>query len=64
LIIVPHKLIVALELELNKVNPNGPSLKFNIGSSVSEVLYHEIPGSVDMPENRSEVVDISCPTII
>jgi hypothetical protein len=54
---VPHEYIVAFELELNKVNPDGPSLRLSVGSSVSEVLHQEIPGLnlVNMPENTSEI---------
>jgi hypothetical protein len=54
---VPHDYIVALDLELNKVNPNGPSLKLSVGSSVSEVLHQEIPGLnlIDIPEKTSEI---------
>jgi hypothetical protein len=61
---VTQNYIVAFELELNKVNPDGPSLKFNVGFSVSEVLQQEIPGLdlIDMPENTGEVVNISCQT--
>ncbi|KAF7349990.1 hypothetical protein MVEN_01300300 [Mycena venus] len=44
---------LSFELELNKVNPNGPSLKLSVGSSVSQVLHQEIPGLnlIDMAEN-------------
>ncbi|KAJ6599665.1 hypothetical protein B0H10DRAFT_1958968 [Mycena sp. CBHHK59/15] len=43
----------SFELILKKVNLDGPSLKLNVGFSVSEVLLpHEIPGSLDMPEDR------------
>jgi hypothetical protein len=54
---VPHNYIVAFELELNKVNPDGPSLKLSVGYSVSEVLHQDIPGLnlIDMPENTSEI---------
>ncbi|KAJ7799593.1 hypothetical protein B0H14DRAFT_3787655 [Mycena olivaceomarginata] len=34
----------ALQLELNKVNLDGPSLKFNIGFTVSELPYQEVSG--------------------
>jgi hypothetical protein len=63
---VPHNCILAFELELNKVNLDGPSLKFSVGSSVSEVLHRKIPGLdlIEMQENSSEVVDISCWAII
>jgi hypothetical protein len=49
--------IVAFEVELNKVNHDGPSLKLSVGSSVSEELPQEIPGLnlIDMPENTSEI---------
>ncbi|KAJ7197873.1 TPR-like protein [Mycena rebaudengoi] len=42
------------ELELSKVNPNGPSLKFNAGFSVSELPYQRVSGlaPVGMPDNR------------
>jgi hypothetical protein len=54
---VPHDYIVVFELELNKVNPDGPSLKLSVSSSVSGVLHQEIPGVnlIDMPENTSEI---------
>jgi hypothetical protein len=66
LIIVPQNYIVAFELELNRVNPDGPSLTFSVRSSVSKVWHREMPGLnlINMPENTSEVVDISCRTII
>jgi hypothetical protein len=39
------------------VNPNAPSLKLSVVSSVSEVLHQEIPGVnlINMPENTSEI---------
>ena len=57
LIMVPQDYIVAFELELNKVNPDGPSLKLSVGSSVSEVWHRGIPvlNLVNMPENTSEI---------
>jgi hypothetical protein len=61
---VTHNYIVAFELELKKVNPNGPSLAFSVGSSVSQVLSYEIPSSLDIPEDRSELVDISSGTTL
>ncbi|KAJ7132576.1 TPR-like protein [Mycena epipterygia] len=44
---------LSFELELNKVNPDGPTLKFRVGSWVSEVLHPKIPGLglTDIPEN-------------
>ncbi|KAJ7743642.1 hypothetical protein B0H16DRAFT_1561212 [Mycena metata] len=46
-----------LQLELTKVNFNGPSLKFNASFSVSELLYQEISGLdlMDIPGNTSEI---------
>ncbi|KAF7363121.1 hypothetical protein MVEN_00664600 [Mycena venus] len=45
------ELNLSFELELNKVNPDGPSLKLSIGSSVSQVLHQEVAGLnlIDMP---------------
>ncbi|KAF7366233.1 hypothetical protein MVEN_00500600 [Mycena venus] len=44
---------LSFELELNKVNPDGPSLKLSVGSSVSSVLHPEILGLdlSGMPKN-------------
>ncbi|KAJ7213678.1 CHAT domain-containing protein [Mycena rebaudengoi] len=44
---------LAFQRELYKVNPNGPSLKFNAGFSVSELPYQEVSGLdlLGMPEN-------------
>ncbi|KAF8177776.1 hypothetical protein K438DRAFT_1938974 [Mycena galopus ATCC 62051] len=49
---------LSFELELNKVNPDGPSLKLSVGCSVSEVLYQKIPGvnPINMPENTSDII--------
>ncbi|KAF7352078.1 hypothetical protein MVEN_01170600 [Mycena venus] len=54
------------ELELNKVNPDGPSLKLSVDSSISEVLHQEIPGLdlIEMQENASKVVDMYHVSII
>ncbi|KAJ7865997.1 CHAT domain-containing protein [Mycena olivaceomarginata] len=43
----------AIQLELNKVNPDGPSLKFSGDFSVSELPYQEVSGLdlIGMPEN-------------
>ncbi|KAJ7110498.1 hypothetical protein C8R44DRAFT_742976 [Mycena epipterygia] len=43
----------SFQLELNKVNPDGPSLKFSAVFSVSEWPYPEVSGLdlIDMPEN-------------
>ncbi|KAF8155070.1 hypothetical protein K438DRAFT_1777947 [Mycena galopus ATCC 62051] len=45
-----------LQLELNKVNLDGPSLKFSAGFSVSELTDHEVSGLdlTGMPENTSK----------
>ncbi|KAJ6461801.1 CHAT domain-containing protein [Mycena sanguinolenta] len=42
-----------LQLQLNKVNSDGPSLNFRAGFSVSELPYQEVAGldHMDMPEN-------------
>ncbi|KAF8174787.1 hypothetical protein K438DRAFT_1771369 [Mycena galopus ATCC 62051] len=44
---------VAFQLQLNKVNPDGPSLNFHVGFSVSELPYQEVSGLhlMGMPEN-------------
>ncbi|KAJ7277246.1 CHAT domain-containing protein [Mycena rebaudengoi] len=34
----------SFQLKCNKVNPDGPSLNFNVGFSVSELQYHEVSG--------------------
>ncbi|KAF8185226.1 hypothetical protein K438DRAFT_1053103 [Mycena galopus ATCC 62051] len=49
-----------LQLELNKVNLDGPSLKFSAGFSVSELTDHEVSGLdlTGMPENTIASVNI------
>lgn len=48
---------VAFQLQLNKVNLDGLSLKFSAGFSVSELPYKEVSGLdvIGMPENTSEI---------
>jgi hypothetical protein len=48
---------IAFELQLNKVNPDGPSLKFRAGFSVSELPYQEASGlgPIGMSKNTSEI---------
>ncbi|KAJ7435191.1 TPR-like protein [Mycena latifolia] len=48
----------SFQLQFNKVNPDGPSLKFSAGFSVSELPYREVSGLdlIDMPENSSASV--------
>jgi hypothetical protein len=48
---------VAFQLELNKLNPDGPSLKFSAGFSVSELPYQEVSclDLIGIPENTSEI---------
>ena len=48
---------VAFQLQLNKVNPDGPSLKLSAGFSVSEFPYQEASGLdlIGMPANTSEI---------
>ncbi|KAJ7481329.1 TPR-like protein [Mycena galericulata] len=44
----------AFQIHLNKVNPDGPSLTFHAGFTVSELPYQEVVTSLDligMPEN-------------
>jgi hypothetical protein len=47
---------VALHLQLNKVNLDGPSLKFSAGFSVSKLPYPKVHGVdlIGMPENTSK----------
>ena len=47
---------VAFKLGVNKVNPDGPSLKFSAGFSVSELPCQEVSGLdlIYTPENTSE----------
>ena len=61
---IPHCLSIitedynlAFQLELNKVNPDGPSLKFSAGFSVSELPYQGVSGwdLMDIPDNTSEI---------
>ena len=61
---IPHCLSIitddynlALQLKFNKVNPDGPSLKFSAGFSVSELPYQEVSGSdlMGIPDNTSEI---------
>jgi hypothetical protein len=61
---IPHGLSIitedynlALQLELNKVNPDGPSLKFSAGFSVSELPYQEVSGLdlMGIPDNTSQI---------
>jgi hypothetical protein len=53
----PDDYDVAFQLQLNRVNPDGPSLKCSAGFSVSELLYQEVSGLdfIDIQENRSEI---------
>ncbi|KAJ7458810.1 TPR-like protein [Mycena galericulata] len=48
----------ALQLQLNKVNPDGPSLKFSAGFSVSDLPYHKVSGLdlIGMPDNTAASV--------
>ncbi|KAJ7469252.1 TPR-like protein [Mycena latifolia] len=48
----------SFQLQLNKVNPDGPSLKFSAGFSVSELPYQQVSGLdlIDMPANSSASV--------
>ncbi|KAJ7245568.1 CHAT domain-containing protein [Mycena rebaudengoi] len=50
-----------LELELNKVNPDGPSLKFWASFSVSELSYQGASGSalIGMLDNGSELSTVT-----
>ncbi|KAJ7267932.1 TPR-like protein [Mycena rebaudengoi] len=49
------------KLKLNKVNPDGPSLKFNAIFSVSELVYPGLSGSslVHIPDNKSELSTVT-----
>ncbi|KAF8218104.1 hypothetical protein K438DRAFT_1925316, partial [Mycena galopus ATCC 62051] len=49
-----------LQLELNKVNLDGPSLKFSAGFSVSKLPYQEVSGVdlIGMPNNRIAFVNV------
>jgi hypothetical protein len=51
---------VAFQLELNKVNPDGPSLKFSASFSVSELPYKEVSGLdlIGMPKNTGQIASI------
>jgi hypothetical protein len=53
---VTYDFNVAIQLQLNTVNPDGPSLKFSAGFSVSELLYHKGSGLglIGLAENTSE----------
>jgi hypothetical protein len=48
---------IALQRELNKVNLDGPSLKFSADFSVSELPYQEVSGLdlIGMPETTGEI---------
>jgi hypothetical protein len=52
--IIAENYNVAFELKLNNVNPDGPSLKFNAGFSVSESPYSGVYGlaCVGMLDNK------------
>jgi hypothetical protein len=52
--------VQAFQLELKKVNPDGPSLKFSAGFSVSKGQYQETSGLdfVAIPENISKTASI------
>ncbi|KAF8144821.1 hypothetical protein K438DRAFT_1782444 [Mycena galopus ATCC 62051] len=52
----------SFQLQLNKVNPNGPPLNFCAGFSVSKLLNKEVSGSdlIDMPEDTSKIPYILC----
>jgi hypothetical protein len=52
---------VAFRLELNKVNPDGPSLKFSARFSVSDFPDQKVSGLdlIGMPENTGEIAWIS-----
>ncbi|KAJ7243451.1 TPR-like protein [Mycena rebaudengoi] len=49
------------ELELKKVNPDGPSLRFRAGFSVSEFPYPGVSGLalVGLPDNKSELSTVT-----
>jgi hypothetical protein len=55
--IITENYNVAFQLQLNKVNLDGPSLKFSAGFSVSELPYKEVSGLdvIGMPEDTSEI---------
>jgi hypothetical protein len=55
--IITENYNVAFQLQLNKVNPDGPSLKFSAGFSISELSYKGVSGLdvLGMPENTSEI---------
>jgi hypothetical protein len=48
---------VAFQLQLTKVNADGPSLKFRAGFSVSELPYQEVSALylIGMPKNTSKI---------
>jgi hypothetical protein len=52
---------VACRLELNKVNPDGPSLKFSARFSVSNFPDQKVSGLdlIGMPKNTGEIAWIS-----
>jgi hypothetical protein len=54
--IVTEDYNVAFQFELNKVDPDGPSLKFSASFSVSELPYCKVSASdlLGIPENTSE----------
>jgi hypothetical protein len=54
--IITENYNVAFQLQFNKVNLDGPSLKFSAGFSVSELPYKGVSGldGIGMPENTSK----------
>jgi hypothetical protein len=58
--IVTEDYNVAFELELKKVNPDGPSLRFNAGFSVSELPYPGVSGLalVGMADNKCKTTQM------
>jgi hypothetical protein len=58
--ILPEYYNVAFKLKLNKVNPDGPSLKFNAIFSVSELVYPGLSGSslVHIPDNKCKTAQM------
>ncbi len=48
---------LALQIEFNKVNLDGPALKFSAGFTVSELPYQEV--FISMAENTSKIPYIS-----
>jgi hypothetical protein len=48
---------VAFQLKLNKVNPDGPPLKFSASFSVAELPYQEVSclDLIGMADNTSEI---------